>query len=375
MSSQEKRLRVVFFAQLARDAVVERLKQAPGIDLFASEDVHEMLNALPGADVPATPAARDADSKSLAEALRAPGRTVRWVQCLSAGYESLVRHGFPDDVVLTNQGGAVAPAVAEHAFALMLALVRHLPESFAAKTRHEWIRNLTARTSVLEGRTLAVVGFGHVGRAIARRARAFDMTILGVSRSGKPDPLADEMHPARALREVLARSEAIAIAAAQTPETRHMIGAAELAVCKPEAILVNVSRGSLVDPQALQAALAEGKIAAAGIDVTEPEPLPPDHPLWDCPNLIISPHHAGGGSKRSRARILDALSGEAARRGQFEPLMTLYLTDRTSAQEIRRARESGFVQAVKYYPAGATTNSESGVTSLERSASASATVS
>lgn len=314
-------LRVVFFAQLAKDAVIETLKKQPGIDLYASEDVHEMLKALPGAEVLVTPDVRDADSKLLAEALHDPGRTVRWVQCLSAGYESLTRHGFPPDMVLTNQGGAVAPAVAEHALALMLALVRRLYESIPAKARHEWIRNLTARSSVLEGRTLAVVGFGHVGRAIAKRARAFDMAILGVSRSGKPDPLADEMHPSTALRDVLARADAIVIAASHNRETYHLIGERELAVCKPEAILVNVSRGPLVDPKALQAALQAEKIAAAGIDVTEPEPLPADSPLWDCPNLIISPHHAGGGSKRSRARILDALAENIARYRAGKPLL------------------------------------------------------
>jgi len=313
--------RVVFFAQLAKDAVIAKLKEIPGIEFVATEDVHEMLHALAGAEVLVTPDVRGDDSRLLAEALRAPGRTVRWVQCLSAGYESLVRHGFPQDVVLTNQGGAVAPAVAEHAFALMLALLRRLPESFAAQKRHEWLGSLTTRTGALEGRTLAVVGFGHVGRAIAKRAKAFDMTVLGVSRSGKPDPLADEMHPTGALRDVLARAEAIAIAAAQTPETRHLIGAAELAACKADAILVNVSRGPLVDPAALQAALQQGKLGAAAIDVTEPEPLPQDHPLWDCPNLVITPHIAGGGSKRSRARILQVLADNFARFRAGQPLL------------------------------------------------------
>ncbi len=316
-----KPLRVVFLAQLAKDAVIETLNRQPNVDLYASESINEVLNALPGAEVLVTPDVREADSKPLADALRAPGRTVRWVQCLSAGYESLVRHGFPEDMVLTNQGGAVAPAVAEHAFALMLALVRRLYESIPAQARHEWIRNLSARTSVLEGRTLAVIGFGHVGKAIARRARGFDMTVLGVSRSGNPDALADEVHPTGALREVLARAEAIAIAASHNRDTYHLIGERELAVCKPEAILVNVSRGPLVDPQALRATLEGGKIAGAGIDVTEPEPLPADSPLWDAPNLIISPHHAGGGSKRSRARILNALAENIARYRAGEPLL------------------------------------------------------
>jgi phosphoglycerate dehydrogenase-like enzyme len=319
-------VRVVFFARLAKDAVIAKLKQIPGIDFVATEDVQEMLRALKGAQVLVTPDVRGEESRLLADALCAPGRTLRWVQCLSAGYESLVRHGFPQDMVLTNQGGAVAPAVAEQAFALMLALVRHLYESIPAKARHEWIPDMSARASVLEGRTLAVVGFGHAGRAIARRARAFDMTVLGVSRSGNPDPLADEMHPASALREVLARSDAIVIAASHTPETHHLIGAKEFAVCKSDAILVNVARGPLVDPTALKAALDGKTIAGAGIDVTEPEPLPADHPLWDCANLIITPHHAGGGSTRSRQRILNVLAENMDRFRLGQPLLHVVQT-------------------------------------------------
>ena len=300
-------LRVVFLARLAKDDVAARLRATPGVDVLVTEDIGEALKGLQGADMLVTPDIRGEDARLLAEALKAPDRTVRWVQCLSAGYEGLVRHGFPADIVLTNQGGAVAPAVAEHAFALMLALVRRVPEAVLAKQRHEWDRSFATTTSALEGRVLVVVGFGNIGRQIARRAKAFDMTVLGVTRSGRADPLADEMHPVSALKEVLARADAIAIAAPETPQTHHMIGAAELAVCKRDAIFVNVSRGGLVDPQALLAALQNRAIAGAGLDVTEPEPLPGDHPLWDCPQLIISPHIAGGGSKRSRGRILDVL--------------------------------------------------------------------
>jgi phosphoglycerate dehydrogenase-like enzyme len=277
------------------------------VEVLVTEDIGEALKGMQGADALVTPDIGGEDAKLLAEALKAPGRTVRWVQCLSAGYEGLVRHGFPADVVLTNQGGAVAPAVAEHAFALMLALVRRVPEAVMAKERRQWDRSFSTKTSALEGRVLVVVGFGNIGRQIARRAKAFEMTVLGVTRSGGADPLADEMHPVSALKEVLARAQAIVIAAPLTPQTHHLIGAAELALCQRESILVNVSRGGLVDPQALAAALQNRAIAGAGIDVTEPEPLPGDHPLWACPNLIITPHFAGGGSPRSRGRILEVL--------------------------------------------------------------------
>ena len=304
--------RVVFLGRLAREDVTKRLQSIADVDLFVSEDMDEVLRELPEAEVFVTADVRGDDSKRLRDVLHAPDCKVRWVQCLSAGYEGLVRHGFPAHIPLANQGGAVAPAVAEHAFALMLGLLRRVPESVLAKTRCEWDRSFSTTTSALEGRVLAVIGFGNIGRQVARRARAFDMQIIGVTRSGGNDALADEMYPVSRLHEVLARAEAIVVTAPQTDENHHLIGAAELAVCRRDAILVNVSRGGLVDPAALQEALMNGSIAAAGLDVTEPEPLPSDHPLWDCPNLIITPHIAGGGSKKSRGRILDVVSDNFA---------------------------------------------------------------
>ena len=300
--------RVVFLGRLAKEDVTKRLQSIENVDLFVSEDMDEILRELPGAEVFVTADVRGDDSKRLHDMLHAPGCKVRWVQCLSAGYEGLVRHGFPKNISLANQGGAVAPAVAEHAFALMLGLLRRVPESVLAKSRGEWDRSFSTTTSALEGRTLVLIGFGNIGKEVAKRARAFDMQVIGVTRSGKSDPLADEMHPVTRLHEILARADAIVVTAPQNADTHPMIGAAELAVCKRDAILVNVSRGGLVDPAALQEALVKGSIAAAGLDVTDPEPLPPEHPMWKCPNLLITPHIAGGGSKKSRGRILNVVS-------------------------------------------------------------------
>lgn len=300
--------RVVFLGRLAKEDVTKRLQSISDVDLFVSEDMDEILRELPGAEVFVTADVRGDDSKRLADVMHAKDCKVRWVQCLSAGYEGLVRHGFPKHIPLTTQGGAVSPAVAEHAFALMLGLLRRVPESVLAKTRGEWDRSFSTTTSALEGRTLVLIGFGNIGKEVAKRARVFDMQVIGVTRSGKADALADEMHKLDKLHEVLARADVIVVTAPQNADNHHMIGAAELAACKKDAILVNVSRGGLVDPAALQNALEKGIIAAAGLDVTEPEPLPEGHPMWKCPNLLITPHIAGGGSKRSRGRILNVVS-------------------------------------------------------------------
>ena len=312
--------RVVFLARLAKDDVIAGLRAQPDVDLFANENIDEVLRELPGAEVFVTADTRGDESKKVADLLQAANRKVKWVHCLSAGYEGLIRHGFPSDLPLTNQGGAVSPAVAEHAFALMLALLRRIPESVHAQARGEWDRSFSTTTAALEGKVLAIIGLGNIGKQVARRARAFDMKVLAVSRSGKFDPLADEVFPSTRLKEVLAQAEAIVLAMPQNAETRNIIGAAELAVCRKDAILVNVSRGGLIDPEALRAALENKTIAAAGLDVTEPEPLPAGHPLWKCPNLLITPHIAGGGSKLSRKRLVDVVVDNLALYRAGKPL-------------------------------------------------------
>ena len=146
-------------------------------------------------------------------------------------------------------------------------------------------------------------------------------SVLAVSRSGKYDQLADEVFPAGKLNEVLAQAELIVLALPQNSETKNIIGAAELAVCRKDAVLINVSRGGLIDPEALRTALENKTIAAAGLDVTEPEPLPTGHPLWKCPNLLITPHIAGGGSKLSRKRLVNVVAENLALYRAGKPLL------------------------------------------------------
>jgi phosphoglycerate dehydrogenase-like enzyme len=157
----------------------------------------------------------------------------------------------------------------------------------------------------LEGRTVAIVGLGHAGHELAKRARAFGMNVIATTRTPKDDPFVDEVYPLTQLHDVLRRADYIAVTIAQTPETENLLGAAEFAVCKPTAYLTNIARGALIDQTALLDALVTGKIAGAGIDVTEPEPLPAGDPLWDAPNLIISPHVAGGTSPLSQQRLAE----------------------------------------------------------------------
>jgi glyoxylate reductase len=194
-----------------------------------------------------------------------------------------------------NTPGVLTDATADLAFALLLALARKIV-SGAAKVRdgewHTWepAGDLGAD---LAGATLGIVGYGRIGQAVARRADGFGMEIVHSSRTS-----------GIRLDELLERSDFVSLHTPLTPETRHLIDAAALARMKATALLVNTSRGGVVDQDALRAALHDGAIAGAALDVTEPEPLPPDHPLLDAPNLLVVPH-VGSATVRTRARMAE----------------------------------------------------------------------
>jgi phosphoglycerate dehydrogenase-like enzyme len=255
-------------------------------------------------------------------ALRSPGNTVRWLHFISAGLEGYEELGWPPGVTVTYAGGGVAPTVAEHAMALMLAMARRVPDMVRViMPPHAWDRALIApKARSLEGGTLVIVGYGHIGHQLAKRARAFDMHVVTVSRSQRLDGHVDEALPLAQLHAALGRADVIVVSIALTPETTHLIGEREFASCKPGALLVNVARGAVLDQGALVRALHSGQIGGAAVDVTDPEPLPADDPLWDCPNLIVSPHFAGSGSPHSVRRLASGVADNARRLLAGEPL-------------------------------------------------------
>jgi phosphoglycerate dehydrogenase-like enzyme len=205
---------------------------------------------------------------------------VRWVQLPWAGVENWLDK-LDDKRVWTSATIAFGKPVAEHALALMLAGVRRIADCARAQT---WTAPPLGQ---LEGSTVAIVGTGAIGGALIGLLEPFGVEVLAVTRRGRDGTL-----PVERLAEVLPRAHFVVIAAPATPATRHLIGAAELAAMREDAWLVNVSRGALVDTDALVAALAHGSIAGAALDVTDPEPLPDGHPLWQEPRALITPHVA-----------------------------------------------------------------------------------
>lgn len=215
---------------------------------------------------------------------------VRWVQVPSAGVEHWLASGLLErdpSRVWTSASGSYGEIVAEHALALLLAGFRRLPEAARART---WERDLDGRT--LHGATVAIVGAGGIGQALIPLLAPFRAHVIAVTRRGEPVAGAAETLPATRVAEVWERADAVVLAAPATAATRHLLGAAALAALPAHAWVVNVGRGELVDTEALVAALAAGEIAGAALDVTDPEPLPDEHPLWREPRALITPHTA-----------------------------------------------------------------------------------
>ncbi|MEZ4614696.1 MAG: NAD(P)-dependent oxidoreductase [Caldilineaceae bacterium] len=202
--------------------------------------------------------------------------------------------------MISNVAGLYASQGAEHAWALLLALTRGITTSWDNQKIKKWGGGSSIE---LAGSTLGLVGLGGFGIEMAKRAQGYSMTILAVDpvRTEKPAYVA-ELKPTNRenLHSLLTRSDVVMMACPLTHETYHLIGSAELAAMKSSAYLINVTRGGIVDEPALAEAMRAGQIAGAALDVVEKEPLSPDSPLWETPNLILTPHRAGASQHRPR---------------------------------------------------------------------------
>jgi len=229
---------------------------------------------------------------------------VKWIQSWSAGMDHLEVDAYLSrGIELSSANGVHAYPISESVFAMLLAFTRKL---------HVYIRNQAARKwdhgglkAELHGKTIGIAGVGAIGEEIARIAKAaFGMRVLGVRRSGAPSPVVDEMRRTDRLLEMLPDCDYVVAVLPSTPETKHLFDARAFDAMKETAFFVNVGRGSVVDTEALLAALQDGRIAGAGLDVFEEEPLPADHPLWGMDNVIVTPHTSGS-TERYTERALD----------------------------------------------------------------------
>ncbi len=304
-----KRLRlVVLGAWIALVPVTVWSQTTPKIVVagLSPDQVSDLRSAVPANFVPVSSAEEALQEVPDADALMGmcsrdlvrAGKKLRWIQVYSAGVD---RYRFPEllesDITLTNCKIIQGPEIADHALALLLALTRRLNELIPLRTKQEWPRTSfrgERRPIELNGKTALIIGLGGIGTQIAQRAAAFGMKVLAVDpkdipylsfveRTVRPDQL----------HELLPRADVVFMAVPHTPESERMMGSAEFEMMKRGSYFIAVSRGKTYDKSALVKALDEKRLAGAGLDVTDPEPLPKGDPLWDFENVVITPHIAG----------------------------------------------------------------------------------
>jgi phosphoglycerate dehydrogenase-like enzyme len=269
--------------------------------------------------------ARETGGEVPVKTIRDAAPRLKWIQLTSAGADRMLNSGFVEQgITVTTVSGLHATPIGEFIIGAMLQWAKGAPRTMRAQLRHEWTRFAPTE---LYGKTVGIVGIGHIGAEAARLAKAFGCRVIATRRSataaetadhaGAP---ADEILPSSELPRLLAESDYVVLCVPLTNDTRGLIGEKELRLMKPSACIVNIARGPVIVEDALVAALREGVIAGAALDVFEHEPLPAESPLWDMENVIITPHISGGTeiyNQRAAAIFADNLrrylSGEALR--------------------------------------------------------------
>jgi phosphoglycerate dehydrogenase-like enzyme len=306
----------------------QALSEAAGAPVHCVTTHQELAASLAGADVMC--------GDDIPANWRALAPKLRWLQYPGAGVDGLKATGLLDagsGLTITTAAGIHATTICEYVFGSMLMFNWNWPQMVRLQDRHVWARSASwyklGRRELI-GQTLGIVGMGNIGRQIAKLGRAFGMRVLGMRRSmvsGQVDADIDAYIPPERLHELLGQSDYVVLAVPLTQTTEKLIGEAELRVMRPNAYLVNIARGRVVDEQALIRALNEGWIAGAGLDVTEEEPLPSDSPLYSMQNVILTPHISGNSIYyEKRLAVLFADNLRRFRAG--EPLINRYEAER-----------------------------------------------
>ncbi|MET0388490.1 MAG: D-2-hydroxyacid dehydrogenase, partial [Polyangiales bacterium] len=236
-------------------------------------------------------------TQHVAPARLAEATDLRWIQTAGAGVDWLL---VPEvvarkELTITNASGVHPDQIAEHSLMLILALTRRLPRVFAQQREQRWdAEPFRFNIPTLKGRTLGILGVGAIGLRLAQLGAAFGLRVIGSRRSAEPAPHVERIYGPDQLDELLTQSDYLVNALPLTAATRKLLGARELALLPRDAIVINIGRGPTIDTDALVAALRSGHLGGAGLDVTDPEPLPSAHPLWHLDNTIITPHYSGG---------------------------------------------------------------------------------
>ena len=248
---------------------------------------------------------------------RAP--RLKWIQVIGAGIEHLLPLDWlPPGVRLVNNRGVHAAKAREYALMALLMLNAHLPALIAGQRTH---RYESLFTPSIAGRRLLVVGSGHMGAAVGEAGKSLRLEVVGISRHGRPRPPFDTVMGPQALEAQLPLADFVVLTTPLTPQTHGLMDARRLGLMKPGSGLVNMSRAQVLDHQALAVRLADGHLSGAVIDVTDPEPLPADSPLWEIPNLVITPHVSSDDLEAYIPLTLDRFFDNVDRHLRGEPLL------------------------------------------------------
>lgn len=318
---------LTYFAGEMSDEMLQELRAAaPGVRIVRGVTRESALERAGEIDA--------IDAHLLTPELLEKATKLAWVQSRSAGVErylSLKGLAENDRIVFTNMRGAHGPAIADHAFAMLLTLTRDLRAYEKAQEKGEWMGDGAAaaagapdiRPFALQGRTMLVVGLGGIGSEVAQRAHGFGMRVIGTRRTDTPSPAwIEKVGKPDDMLGMLPQADMVAICVPLTPETERLFDESAFAAMKQGAILINVARGRVVDTDAMLAALRSGRLAGACLDVTDPEPLPAGHALWKEPNVVITPH-VSADAELTDERSTALLKENLRRFDRDEPLLNV----------------------------------------------------
>ncbi len=314
-------VRIAQFVHPASDVVDETfLHDFPEVEVSKANSLESLANALAGAEI--LYVYNSAFTAAFARLVRDKGRALKWIQFTTVGIEVGLRAGLPEGVWVTNGGNVSQRVLASHAMALMLGVMRGFHRFEQIRVGREWARHgMSSHILDPDGARMVILGMGHIGQDIARKAKAFDMEVICVTRAPAPAvPEIDRVVPREKVDEILPSADVVMVAMPLDNGTREFVSAERIALMRETAILVNISRGKVVDEAALARALAEGRIMGAGLDAFAEEPLPAGSPLWDLPNVLMTPHVGGQGGRQLWRRMSELIRDNTRRYLSGEPL-------------------------------------------------------
>src|SRR5918995_4013196 len=268
-------VRIAQFVHATHDVIDEAfLREFPKVEVIKANDIKTLSDALEGAEI--FQVYNSAFTPEFAQLVRDKGRALKWIQFTTVGIDIALKAGLPDGVWVTNSGDVSQRVLAGHAIALMLGVMRGFRRFEPLRAQHDYARKVMPRYMMApDGARMVILGMGRIGQDIARKAKAFDMEVICVTRAAAPAvPEIDRVIPREKVGEVLRTADVVMVAMALDSGTKGFLSAEKIALMQQTAILVNISRGKVVDEAALAGALAEGRIKGAGLDAFADEPLP-----------------------------------------------------------------------------------------------------